>query len=77
MGKTVRVRIAVAIDENGDWIANGDRKELRGRIKSEVLEWFAEAYKREAREVVWVEAYVPIPSPTPDSATVEGKVANA
>jgi hypothetical protein len=66
---TVKVRIAVAMDPEGDWIAYGcnnwtdPSSEIRSSGMLDTL--------HEGEQVVIVEAYIPIP----DTRTITGEVA--
>ena len=67
MSKTVRVRIAVAVGESGDWAASGS-KALFGVDSVDIA---VESLDESGQYAVsWVEADVPLP----ESETVEGKV---
>ena len=62
--RTIRVRIAVGIDRDGEWEAYGtnDRTDAQTLQNAGFDSW--------ASTVVWVEADVPLPEPV----TVEGTV---
>lgn len=62
MGKTVRVRIAVAVDDSGDYVAMPAKHE----------EWLCLDDLSERHHVVYVEADVPIPEPVTVQGTVTG-----
>ena len=60
--KTVRVRIAVAVDEHGKWIANG----MAGAIDRHLADTASQRLRRVSDALVtvhWVEADVEIPAP--------------
>lgn len=71
MSKTVRVRIAVAVDEHGQWCAAAWRSNDDVRNAREAHSFLDdETSGDEDRHVVYVEADVPLPS----SVTVQGEV---
>lgn len=65
--KTVRVRIAVAVNEHGHWNASGYFKWNKGEARETALEGLDEPG---AETIHYVEADVPIPAPQ----TIEGTV---
>ena len=62
--KTVRVRIAVAVCPNGEWLAHG----MSGQDDDEVLLYVVGRAENEVLR--WVEADIPLPEPQ----TIEGEV---
>ena len=72
MSDTVRVRIAVAIDNGGDWVAYGSCGADDDDSEREV--WGYGIDGDGATATVWVEADVPRPS---DAVVVEGEVIQA
>lgn len=66
--KTVRVRIAVRVETDGDWSASGFR-DADGDSSAADTMWNDSKTSR----VYWVEADVPIPSETIDPP-IEGEV---
>jgi len=73
--KTVRVRIAVAVQADGEWSSAG----WSGREEDVYLQQVAgENFEGEQPvQWVWVEADVPVPDPSPPDVTVTGKVTPA
>lgn len=67
--KTMRVRIAVVMGEDGRWIADGRSghtdKQLRSEISGYAIDWV------KAGHVVFIEADVPLPT----TLTVPGRLA--
>lgn len=63
---TIRVRIAVGIDERGEWEAYGNQgyTDKQTLAQSGIGEW--------GRAIVWVEADVPLPV----APTIEGTVSH-
>lgn len=79
-GNTVKVRIAVAVNEHGDWAASGLSDSAKGHSAGDEQEardqlaWWEVSTSRDADRVVhYVEADVPVPS----SVTVRGVVKKA
>ena len=66
--KTVRVRIAVGVDESGDWNAVGWRTADPAWTGSDVLG----NLDGHVKVLRWVEADIPVPDA--ESVTVEGEV---
>lgn len=62
--RTVRVRIAVAVDAEGKWAASG-WKDGGDKCKDFIADDLGDPYR-----IVWVEADVPLPAET----TVKGEV---
>lgn len=65
--ETVKVRIAVAVDETGEWCSAGwsgyaNDDDLMGSARNGVVDNFAREF--------WIEAEIPIPRPTTIPATV-------
>lgn len=73
MGETVRVRIAVVVDDAGLWCGDGDSE----CSDEDAVTWAEDNHQGEpfrTRHVVFVEADVPKPA-KPEPLTVEGEVA--
>lgn len=73
-GPTVRVRIAVAVDEHGAWASCGWLRGGDARLTRHALDDLLNVQEQgaESRHVVFVEADVPLPTPV----VVEGKPAS-
>lgn len=70
MSKTVRVRIAVAVDNMGDWVARGNILDRDEQSKVAALRQLGR-YDGRSQHIVFVEADIAVPEPV----TVEGTVA--
>lgn len=69
MAETKRVRIAVAIDEKGNFTVSGWNGATDDHMRASVIDFF----EPDGSEVVhFIEADVPLP----ESITIEGKVRN-
>lgn len=69
--KTVRVRIAVAVDANGHWSSSGWYPSLsEHREEARILRTAIENLDSDECVTHWIEADVPIPEPK----TIEGNV---
>jgi len=66
----VRVRIAVAIDDTGLWSAVGNCAYEDDQEAIDAANDYLPSESSPCRQVVWVEADIPVP----DSEVVEGKV---
>lgn len=66
--KTVRVRIAVAVTESGDWSACGGKGMLDEDCRSAALDGLGDG---DIDSVHWIVADVPIPESTQIEGTVE------
>lgn len=70
--KTIRVRIAVAVDEAGSWYASGWSDQDPEDTKERTSESLGYTQKGQSH-LVWVEADVPLPS----VPTIQGTVTEA
>ena len=69
--RTVRVRIAVAVDEEGLWVCEGGSLFHGDEAANGLKNLLPGDYpRRQAARLTWVEADVPLPEPP---ATVEGE----
>jgi hypothetical protein len=73
MTKTVRVRIAVEVDEHGNYSAFGSNRERD--VRGIMAEWDEFGYDDFTREF-WIEADVPVPERTQEQA-IKGEVKSA
>jgi hypothetical protein len=74
MPKTVKVRIAVAVDPEGDWNATGWRGRDGEPVDEEAMEIVADNLNPGERRF-WVEAELPVPER--DAVTIQGAVSDA
>lgn len=71
--KTVRVRIAVVVDDRGEWGASGQSGCDDDWHASEAEAWLSGGYSAtRATRVTWVVAEVPMPT-VDEVVTVEGR----
>ncbi len=68
---STRVRIAVAVSENGESAWWGGVSLNNGDMEAESLDLLHQLAPGERREIVWVEADIPLPS---KPQTIEGEV---
>jgi hypothetical protein len=74
MGETIRVRIAVRVEPDGEWDSRGWGYP-GGAEKDYMLTDGLDEGALDARyPVIWVEADVPVPAELPAGCTVEGEV---
>lgn len=72
MSKTVKVRIAVAVNEKGEWVASGWRTQRGGDDMANPSDNYLSNAAREdvGGSVYWIEAEVPVP----ETLTIQGKL---
>ena len=68
--KTVRVRIAVAVNDKGQWSASGASNLSEGESVSGALDWLINAEDGVSESVHFVEAEIPLPA----SRLIEGQL---
>jgi hypothetical protein len=73
MTKTVRVRIAVEVDEHGNYCAFGSNRE---RDPRQVIGEWDEFHYGDFTEEFWIEADVPVPE-HPTEGVIKGEVRDA
>jgi hypothetical protein len=73
MTKTVRVRIAVEVDEHGNYSAFGSNRERD--VRATMAEWDEFGYEDLTKEF-WIEADVPVPERAQEQV-IQGKVRDA
>lgn len=56
--KTVKARIALVVDSNGEWCANG----YHDQTDSDVISWALEGLESWGEAIYWVEVEVPVPT---------------
>lgn len=71
--KTVRIRIAVAVDPQGNWNATGWKVRTGAPPENELMSTALEGLDSSEEACFWVEAELPVP----DTRTVKGEVTPA
>lgn len=72
MTRTVKVRVAVAVDSDGNWRAHGWPAREPVALSCESMQFAATSATRSGAIIHWIWADLPIPAPAEVEATVEG-----